>query len=570
MKRKKLSLVITALTLIVAIITTLSIDNLSATTDVAKLGKALGMITLIPTCLAVLLAFITHNVLFSLLMGFLSGVIILAIPYANTALAFPKELIVQTFGSIKNVLFDIENIEIAILCFAVGGMIEVVRSSGGFESLAVKLSKKINTPRKAGLITSLLGCIIFFDDYANALIVGPIMKPITDRVKVSREKLSYIVDSTAAPVTGIALVSSWVAVEVAAIDKGLEIVGSSLSGFSLFLGSIPFCFYCLFCLAFIFLNSLTGRDFGPMLKAEQRARRGEPISEKSKSLDETKIEINNDKMDKRMFVGVGSIVLLVVMAIMLFFVCGRNNALKLGLITANTKLDMQSIALIVGSANTIRLVTISSLIGTVFAVVLGCLYKLFDLKYAIKVWLRGAKNLLGTIIMLLTAWCLADITEKLGATYFVVEIISKSVPPMIVPALIFITCCVISCASGSYGCLFVVMPLAIPLAFRVISMGVNINSETFLLLCVGSVMAGSIFGDHCSPVTDCTILSASGSGCTTMEHCNTQLPYAITCALVSVICGIFAVGLGLNVYLSLLIGIMVEILVLLIIGKKPI
>ena len=569
MKRKKATIIFVVITTLIITIATLGKNNLSSL-NVEQLGKQLGLLTLIPTVLSVALAFISHNVLLSLLIGFLSGILILTLSYSNSILEIPLQFINNTVVSLKNILFDIENLEIVLLCLVVGGMIELVRSSGGFEALAIKLTKKINTPRKAGLIGSLLGCIIFFDDYANALIVGPIMKPITDRVKVSREKLSYIVDSTAAPVTGIALISSWVAVEISAINDGLKLVGSNLSGFYLFINSIPFCFYCLFCLSFIFLNSMIGRDFGPMLNAEKRARQGEPVSDQSKKLESKNKSIVQDKMGKRIFVGVGSIVLLVGFAIASFYLNGRQLAIADGALNVNSVFSLQNVMTAISYADTINLVSLSAFIGSIFAIITGCLLKLFNFKDAVKSWFVGAKNLLSTVLMLLLAWCLADTITRLGATYYVVEIISLNVSPILVPVLIFAACCIISCASGSYGCLFVVMPLAIPLAFKIISMGVNINEEVYLLICISSVMAGSIFGDHCSPVTDCTILSASGCGCTTMEHCKTQLPYAIVCAIVSVICGILLSTLGVNVIISLIIGLVIQIMILMFIGKKPI
>ena len=569
MKRKKIATIVVATSTLIIIVLMLLKGNLSLLSN-EQLGKELSIITLIPTILAVILAFITHNVLFSLLVGFLSGVLILTFVDSTSISQFPIQLFNQTYTSLKNVIIDIGNLEVMLLVLVVGGMIEVVRSSGGFEALAIRLTKRINTPRKAGLIGSLLGCLIFFDDYANSLIVGPIMKPITDRVKVSREKLSYIVDSTAAPVTGIALISSWVAVEISAIDSGLEIVGSDLSSFYLFVNSIPFCFYCLFCLSFIFLNSILGRDFGPMLKAEKRARNGQPVSEESKAIESNSHNEIKDRIGKRIFVGVGSILLLVLFATISFYINGRKNAIVANALDITSPFNIRNLMTIISYADTINLVTLSALIGSLFAIIFGCIFKLFDLKNAIKSWLVGAKNLFPTIIVLIFAWSLADVTYRLGTTYYIVEIISANVPSVLTPALIFVTCCVVSCASGSYGSLFVVMPLAIPLAFKVVSMGVGIDEEVYLLICVASVMAGSIFGDHCSPVTDCTILSALGSGCTTMEHCRTQLPYAITCAVISIICGILLTSIGVNVYISLIIGIVAQVLIFMIIGKKPI
>lgn len=569
MRNKRLVVSIIAFTALLLIGSILINGNIS-TTSVEELGQSLGVITIIPTLLAVVLAFVTHNVLFSLLIGFLSGVLILGVVNSSSIVQLPYNLFNTLLISIKEVVLDSDNIEILLLCFAVGGMIEVVRSSGGFEALAIKLTKSINTPRKANLIASLLGCLIFFDDYANTLIVGPIMKPITDRVKVSREKLSFITVSTSAPVSGIALISSWIAAEIISIEKGLKIVGSNANGFSLFVNCIPFCFYCLFAISFVFVNSLIGKDFGPMLKAEQRALRGQTMSEESKEYDEDdKVKHAKKDINKKIFVSIGSIVLLIVVAIVSFYINGKQVAIANGTLQANAKVGLENFISIISNADTVGVITVSALVSAMFAVVFGCGLKLFTLKESTHSWLSGVKKISDEVVMLVIAWCLASTVKQLGTTYFITELISANVTPILVPVLIFVSCCVISCASGSFGCMFVVMPLTIPLAYKIISMGIDINDEIYLLTCVGSVVAGSIFGDHCSPVTDCTILAASGAGCSTMEHCYSQLPYTILNAIVSIVCGIILTCLGMNVVISLIIGIICQALIMLILGKKP-
>lgn len=569
MRNKKLVVSIIVFTALLLIVSILTNGNIS-TTSVAELGQSLGVITIVPTVLAVVLAFVTHNVLFSLLIGFLSGVLILGVVNSNSLLQLPLNLVLALFNNVRDVVLDKDNIEVLLLCFAVGGMIEAVRASGGFEALAIKLTKVINSPRKANLVTSILGTLIFFDDYATTLIVGPIMKPITDRVKVSREKLSFIIDSTSAPVSGIALISSWIAVEIISIEKGLEIVGSNTNGFSLFVNSIPFTFYCLFAISFVFVNSLIGKDFGPMLKAEQRALRGQTISDESKEYEEDdKVKYARKNMNKKIFVCIGSIVILTVFAIVSFYVDGRSVALAQGTLTANSKFSFESFINIISNADTVALITIAALVSALFAILIGSGLNLFSIKESTRSWLTGVKKISNEVLMLLFAWCLANTVKQLGTTYFVAEIISANVSPILVPTLIFLSCCIISCASGSFGCMFVVMPLAIPLAYRVISMGCGVSDEIYLLICVGSVVAGSIFGDHCSPVTDCTILTASGAGCSTMEHCYSQLPYTLVNCAISIICGITLTCLGINVLVALAIGILCQILLLLILGKKP-
>lgn len=564
MKRKILSIsviVVTALLIVIAISTNSSIS----TNSVEELGTSLGYLTVVPTLLAVVLAFITNNVLLSLLIGFLSGVLILGGVYCNNIIDFLPKTLLFLFTSVKEIVLDINNIEIIALCFIVGGMIEVARSTGGFKTMAIKLTHRIKSPKIANLLASILGCLIFFDDYANCLILAPIMKPITKRTKVSREKLSFIVDSTAAPVAGIAIVSSWIAVEVSSINNGLQIAGSSSNGFSLFLKSIPFCFYCIFAITFIFINSIIGRDFGPMLEAENKAYNVETISKDS---DNTIVKSKDD--NKKIFVGIGSILLTVIFAIVSFYICGKQIAIDNGALSKISKFNFSNFIVAISYADTVNLISLAALIGTIFAIVFGVKYKLFTFTDSIKSWKNGMIRILETALTLLLAWCLSDVINQLGTIYFAIEIITSNVSPMIIPILIYICCCLISCASGSFGCMSVLMPLAIPLVYKMSSLGIISNIDEYLLLCIGSVIAGSIFGDHCSPITDCTILAAASSGCSTMEHCLTQLPYALVNCAISIVCGIVLSYLGMPVLLSIMIGIIIQILVLYIIGKKPI
>ena len=565
MKHKKSAVVFLLLAIALMIALTLSKGDLSSVTSTDELGQRLGTITLMPTILAIVLVFITKNILFSLLIGFISGVIIITTSYATSIYQTVPMFLNNVVDSIKNVALDIENIEVAILCLAIGGMVEIVRSSGGFDALAQKLTVRIDTPREAGITAGLLGLLIFFDDYANALIVGPIMKPIVDRVKVSREKLAYIVDSTCAPVAGISLVSSWIGVEISSIQTGLDAIGSNLDSFSLFINSIPYSFYCIFAISFVFIGSLLDRDFGPMLTAEKRAK---ALSEKTINNNETKLAKSN--LRKRIFVSVGSVLLLVTFAVIAFYVTGKNNAVLAGALNINSSFNIENILIAISYADTINLISLAAILSSIFALIFGLVFKLFNFKDAISSFVQGMKSIFSTILLLFFAWCLADVIYKMGTTSFAVEIISANVPAVLVPLLIYITCCIISLTSGSFGTMFVVMPLAIPLATRLISMGVNIDASTYLYLCIGSVIAGSIFGDHCSPVTDCTILAATSTDCQTLDHCISQLPYATVSLIISIVCGIILTSIGVKVQLTILIGLMVQTVVLLVIGKKPI
>ena len=445
-------------------------------------------------------------------------------------------------------------------------MVEVLRCTGGFAVLAGRLVRRINSPRKANIISQLFCTLFFFDDYANALISGPVLQTMTDKAGLSRARLSYIVDSTAAPVAGIAVVSSWVAVEVSVIDEGLALAGLGMSGFELFLHSIPYCFYCLFALAFMLLSSVMGREYGPMLTAEREARR----ARREKAADAEAENAPADKRDgRRVFVCVFSVALLLVTAMLSFYTSGRAEAVELGLIAPGAPFTLATVSTAVAQADTIFLVLRAALLCGLAAIALAKLLGLSTVGEGIKAWLHGAEALMPTIVILLLAWSLADVVKNLGTVYYVVEIISAGVPAFLVPSLIFVCCCLISFASGSYGCMFMVMPMAIPIASAVVGAENLSGDSSFLLLCVASVLSGSIFGDHCSPMTDCTVLAALGSGCNIMEHVRTQLPYAMTVAAVTIVFGTLLTALGMSVWLSLALGCAAMAALLLVIGKKP-
>lgn len=532
----------------------------------AALGASLGAMSLLPIILAVALAFATGDVILSLFTGYIGGMAMLAVVEGTTASALPGAVLSRACRGIVATASTWDNASVLILCVAVGGMVEVLRCTGGFAVLAGRLVRRINSPRKANIISQLFCTLFFFDDYANALISGPVLQTMTDKAGLSRARLSYIVDSTAAPVAGIAVVSSWVAVEVSVIDEGLALAGLGMSGFELFLHSIPYCFYCLFALAFMLLSSVMEREYGPMRTAEREARR----ARREKAADAEAENAPADKRDgRRVFVCVFSVALLLVTAMLSFYTSGRAEAVELGLIAPGAPFTLATVSTAVAQADTIFLVLRAALLCGLAAIALAKLLGLSSVGEGIKAWLQGAEALMPTIVILLLAWSLADVVKNLGTVYYVVEIISAGVPAFLVPSLIFVCCCLISFASGSYGCMFMVMPMAIPIASAVVGAENLSGDSSFLLLCVASVLSGSIFGDHCSPMTDCTVLAALGSGCNIMEHVRTQLPYAMTVAAVTIVFGTLLTALGMSVWLSLALGCAAMAALLLVIGKKP-
>ena len=545
-------------------------DTMPALEHTEELGRTLGVLALVPPLFAVLLAFLTSDVILSLLAGVIVGAAMLtALSRDGTVYATFHRAVV----SIVETSADYENVRVLLLCIAVGGMEGVIRFSGGFETTARVMARRLRSPRKVNLISQLFCCLFFFDDYANALISGPVLTPVTDKAGISREKLSYIVDSTAAPLAGIAVISSWVAVEVSVIQEGLDVVGANASAFQIFLGSIPYCFYCIFALAFVLLLTLLGREFGPMLEAERRARSGQPLK-KGTQLERVRTEelTGNDSQDRswrRIALAFGSIGVMFLFSLIAFYVTGRQEAVAQGLLAADAPFRFRDLSTIIGCADTIQLVMEAALFVGVVALVAGTLLHLFKLSDGILAWIEGASSLVSTMVVLVLAWTLAGIVDQLGTVYYVVDIISAGIPQLLIPTLIFVTCCLISFAAGSYGCMFMVMPIAVPIVAAVGGIAENPAADPFMLSCVAAVLSGAIFGDHCSPMTDCTILAALGAGCETMDHVRTQMPYALTVAVTSVVFGSLLTSFGVSPLIGLGLGILFMALVIRILGKKP-
>ena len=545
-------------------------DALPALEDTAELGRSLGILTLVPPAFAVLLAFLTSDVILSLLAGVLVGAAMLtALAGDGTVYATFHRAVV----SIVETSADYENVRVLLLCIAVGGMEGVIRFSGGFETTARVMAKRLRSPRKVNLLSQLFCTLFFFDDYANALISGPVLTPVTDKAGVSREKLSYIVDSTAAPLAGIAVISSWVAVEVSVIQEGLDVIGANANAFQIFLGSIPYCFYCIFALIFVLLLTLTGREFGPMLEAERRARTGQTLK-KGTHVERVRSEElpGNDAEDRswrRILLAFGSIGVMFLFSLVSFYVTGRQEAIAQGLLLADAPFRFADLSTIIGCADTIQLVMEAALFVGIAALVGGTLMHLFSLSDGILAWIEGASSLVSTMVVLVLAWTLAGTVDQLGTVHYVVDIISAGVPQFFVPTLIFLTCCVVSFAAGSYGCMFMIMPIAVPLVAAIGGISENPAADPFMLSCVAAVLSGAIFGDHCSPMTDCTILAALGAGCETMDHVRTQMPYALTVAGTSVVFGTLLTSFGLSPVVCLGLGVVFMGIVIRTLGKKP-
>lgn len=522
-------------------------------------GLTLGFISLFPIVLTVALAFITREVVFSLLAGLFCAYVILEGVFGSGG--FFSSLVSILIAVSENLLktaTDSFRAAIIILCLCIGGMVEVINASGGFAALGRRITGNIATPKRAALTAQLLGMCLFFDDYANSLITGPVMRRITDDNGVSREKLAYIVDSTAAPIAGIAVISSWIAAELSAIESGFEVTGMEGSAYAHFLASIPFCFYNFAAVTIVFSTTLFGMEYGPMLHAERRARKGEPLKPGSACVEtETGAVLEAGSVWSVLL----PVLTLIAYAFVGFYVSGVRAAAQAGLETL-------SISDAFANADTVSVLMRAAILSSIVAIFTGCVTGRITISSGFVAWLRGMSGIMLTAAILLLAWGLSAAVGELGSAYYLVELVTLNLSYRLLPMIIFVVCCVISFGTGSFGCLMIVMPIAVPIAFSAVKVFAVPYSERLISACIAAVLSGSIFGDHCSPVTDTTILSAMGAGCDGLDHVKTQLPYALTAAAAVSLLGYLPAGFGLPPAISLALSAAAGVLAVRLLGRR--
>ena len=501
-------------------------------------AEEFGIFTLIPPIVAILLAFITKNVVISLFIGVLSGGFILNLTGFNVFGALTQAFL-DFINRALNSLSDPWNAGIVMQVLVIGGVINLVAKMGGAKAIAEALAKKAKTAKSAQLITWFLGICVFFDDYANSLIVGPIMRPVADKMKISRERLAFIIDATAAPIAGLAIISTWIGLEVSLISEGFESIGVEASGFGVFLQTIPYIFYNILILAFIVITIITLREFGPMRKAEISAR-------KLKDLTNEEIAVTSSHMDElepkegvklsiwNAIVPIGA---LIISAIVAFYYSGYSSIMAgddiaIKAIVTNSPLSFKAILEVFAASDASIALLQSAIFSTVVAIVMAVWKKIFTISEAIEVWIDGMKGLIITGVILILAWSLGSVIKELGAAEYLVEALNGAIPAFLLPSLIFILGAIISFSTGSaYGTMSILMPLAIPLAYK-------INPEmSFVIVSTSAVLTGAIFGDHCSPISDTTILSSMGAGCSHIDHVKTQMWYALFVAAITILFG---------------------------------
>ncbi|TWT66770.1 Malate-2H(+)/Na(+)-lactate antiporter [Posidoniimonas polymericola] len=555
-----------------------------------------GWLSIVPPLATVAVALLTRRVLVSLLLGIAAGALI-------TSGGAPLPAVYHFFEThLWSTLIDPGKLRVLCFTLLMGAMIGVLNAGGGMRGLVELLTPLINSTRRCEVVTWFLGLVVFFDDYTNTLLLGNTMRATFDRLKLSREKLAYIVDSTAAPVACLAPFSVWVLFELECIQDGINNIDPSIAArpaaMDLFIACLPYRFYVILALALVLLVALLRRDIGPMVKAERHARLGDPTKgtpvDDAPPIDQPATHWSN---------ALGPILVTLAVVIALILVGGRA-ALSPGDQSAEQAAELvdepapqaaagPSLIEIVGAADASVALMYGALVGLFAAAALLLVRGVLTTPQIQAAAFNGVRMVLPALAILWFAGTMSRMTGNRGAEgqtqtvayefqdyrLYTGDYLKELLPQgdetgagsttALLPSVVFLLACLVAFATGtSFGTMGILLPFVVPVSVATIAVdGVFDPHHPLLLASIGSVLAGAIFGDHCSPISDTTILSSQASGCDHMAHVVTQMPYAISAGLVSAV-GVAAVGYGAGVWLVLPAQVAGLVVILLVFGQR--
>lgn len=525
--------------------------------EASELASQFGWISVLPPLIAVALALSLRQIIPALFIGIWIGAWALN---GFTFVGLGVGLLESFQVYIVSALADSDHAAVILFSAMIGGMVGLITRNGGLAGIVEWIVQFADSVRRASMATVGLGMAIFFDDYANTLVVGNTMRPITDKHRISREKLAYLVDSTAAPIACLALVTTWIGYQVGLIRSALEgIPELNLNAYFVFLNAIPYSFYPLFALVLVIAVVWSGRDFGPMLSAEERARStgqvAPPVTSTGLIEEDSGQLAPPEDRPHRAFNALIPIVVLVATVVVGLYMSGEGENLK----------D------IIGSADPYKSLLWGSLLGVFVAAVLTLGQGILNLAETTAAWFSGVRSMLLAIVILILAWGLSEITTALGTASYLSQLVGDHLHPGWMPALVFVLAAFTAFATGSsWGTMAILVPLMLPLTWTLMLAG-EINAVEHLHIIyavVAAILGGAVWGDHCSPISDTTILSSMASQCDHVEHVRTQLPYAMFAGLVALLLGAIPAGFGVSIWLLLPIGGLVLIVGLRLLGRK--
>ncbi|HIG12044.1 MAG TPA: Na+/H+ antiporter NhaC family protein [Planctomycetes bacterium] len=526
--------------------------------------------SLLPPLVAILLAVLLRRPVISLFTGVLAGALLLR--WAGTGAIYAK-----VFGGLSDVfsVFLLDEVldrggngRLHVIGFVIAmlAMVGVITKNGGIRGLMNIVARFARTARSTQVATYLMGLAVFFDDYANTILVGSTMRPLTDRYRIAREKLAYIVDSTAAPVAGLSIFSTWIAFEVSTFSAQLPLAGLSPDdGYSIFIQTLPYRFYCILTLGLVLMVTVSGRDFGPMLKAERRARKtgqlvregGTPMVSDAATAMEPAASITIRAW--RALVPLG-----VFVGVTVWTILSTGGAFAKA---APSLFTIQGLSSVLGDADSYVALWRGSSMGLLTAVV-ASLFAGLRLEILDAAW-KTLKSMGIALAILYLAWMIGAVCGKLGTASYLTVMLDQMLMPLALPVILFLLSGVIAFSTGSsWSTMSILLPLVVGLAFS-LGEGTEIGGLALVVLSIGAVLEGSIFGDHCSPISDTTVLSSVASASDHIDHVRTQAPYALLCMGVAIVAGYLpAAVFGTHPLVSLAAGLGVLGLALYVFGAR--
>jgi Na+/H+ antiporter NhaC len=489
------------------------------------------VLSLLPPLVAIVLCILLREAILSLFIGIYVGALLLYSFAPLTAL----------FRSVDDVILssfvDPDHAVTLLFTILIGGLIEIFNRSPSAGLVLAAISRRLRDRRMTSLTVWLAGVIFFIDDYANSLIIGNSFRGLADRVRISREKLAFLVDTTSAPVTSLMLVSTWIGFEISIINDALTASGNAqYSGYNLFLSSIPYRFYPVLAIFFALMICLSRRDYGPMARAEAAA-----LSAFATQSHSPETRPHAHRRDALVFL---PILFLLISSIVMLAVDG---SAKREAVPGETV--WQVLLATFSAADAFRCLLWASLLACLLSFVVHILILRESFRSVFENWMDGNRGMFNICVILVLAWSIGDICRRMGTDAYVASLLGEGFNPAFLPVVTFLVAAGISFATGtSFGTMSILIPITLPLAFQY-----GAENPDILLGTVGSVLGGAIFGDHCSPLSDTTILSSGASGCTVAAHVNTQMPYALTTGVAALGC-LLLIPLGIFPSLLLLLA----------------
>ncbi|HPV62729.1 MAG TPA: Na+/H+ antiporter NhaC family protein [Fervidobacterium sp.] len=515
-----------------------------------------GWLGLLPPILTITLALVTKEVIFSLFTGIFVGYLIVSSWNPITAL-------IGVTDGLANVLNDGWNIRIVLFCAMLGALVGLTQATGAANAFGKWMASKVKTRVGTLLVTWFFGLVIFIDDYFNSLTIGTVMRPVTDEKKISRAKLAYVLDSTAATDSSIAPISSWVVtiMSITKASEGFDKLG--VNEFIFFIMLIPINLYAIIALLMVVQTSVR-KDFGPMLVSEARAIKGVGLYNEEKYGQPTgkleNIDVTGGKAQaKDMII---PLVVLVILAVVFFPMTTYLGAIDgENIKTLSEAMNSMTLGEAFNNTDASKALFYSSIFTVVFTSLYYMFRKLLNIVQVGQALTDGIKSMVPALIILTLAWTIGGIIRMgpedggLGLGRYLAEVVAAgNFPIWLLPIVVFLIAALISFATGtSWGTFAIMIPIAMPIAIALAEKN-GASMMNTALVAVGAAIGGAIFGDHCSPISDTTILSSTGANCPHLEHVETQMPYAIFAMLVSAVGYLFA-GIFDNPYIGTLVAL---------------